>query len=170
MLPDQARMRGSGDPDKDQWLLQERFDRLPIFYDAHMLGTTISSTVTNSSFETEGSLSPTGFYWIKDEPWTDACLEMEGSWYSDAVDTGIEVGLRIDGTDYGVARSFVNPASTHRSFHGWRYLSDFGNPPLRPGRYLCEFVWRRYTGAGTASMDVNDWVHARVTETVPPRV
>lgn len=80
--------------------------------------------------------------------------------FSTLVFTAVEVGVAINGTTTPVAYHFFNPASTHMSFGGFIDVPD-----VPAGTYDIEVMWRRVSGTGVLTWDVNDYVSIRARET-----
>lgn len=86
---------------------------------------------------------------------------MAGTFYSVTTATGVKFGVNVNGVDYDTARVRTANASltSHTPFSG---VIDIPNLPA--GTYAVTARWARLDGAGTTTVDVNDFLTFKVKE------
>jgi hypothetical protein len=98
---------------------------------------------------------------IKRRAGTRLEFDLRVSCYGSAISTGLEWAILVNGTDYSVLSTLINPASQHTSFSGFGEAAG-----LPAGSYTGTLRVRKLSGAGNVTMDVSDYIHYRITETV----
>jgi hypothetical protein len=74
--------------------------------------------------------------------------------------TVTQFGVLVNGTDYDISRMFFNPVSTHLACPtGVVYISG-----LAANIWTVQARWKRVSGTGTCTTDVNDWITIDVQE------
>lgn len=88
-------------------------------------------------------------------------VDLRTSWFlGSAGATAYELALAIDGTDYSVVDTLVNPVSTHTPLSVVRYVP--GVPAGGP--WTAQLRIRRISGSGTLNQDASDYTSIDIDE------
>jgi hypothetical protein len=87
-------------------------------------------------------------------------IEFACSSFVTVASTVTSFGVRVNSTDLDISRLFFNPASTHEACPtGVVYVSG-----LAASVWTVQARWKRTSGTGICTTDVNDWVTIDVQE------
>lgn len=123
--------------------------------------TTVSASYSN--LNSGGSVARISLTKVRDD--TRLAYDFDASCFSTAVNTSVQYGLLVDGTDYDTAFARINLGSVHVFPGASGFLGGVGAIPA--GTYDIDARWRRVAGAGTLSNVANEALLAfRVQEVV----
>jgi hypothetical protein len=98
---------------------------------------------------------------------TESALEIQihATCYANGATAGVDFGVDISGTSVQVTRlAEANGMLTSHTPHSGIVKAYNA---LAAGNYTINVVWRRISGAGTVTFDLNDWLNMTVREVTP---
>jgi hypothetical protein len=146
-----------------EWVVVGSFGRLAPESAGVALSATIGSTTSATYTPTPGAES---FTFVKD--WDDTKVRLRadvGCYASGAVNTAVFIGLHFAqlSTTYDVGYLMHSNLSIHNMVSGHHP----GVSGIPAGTYTVGLQWKRTTGAGSLSQDMNDWISIGASEVGP---
>lgn len=137
--------------------------------------TDASATVANYNDNTAAAttaaaaysnVNPVRFTWVKRFPTTRVKVELSASCFSSAIATTPRFGVDFINTAVvppsprvDMVQMQLNPANTHTPLVAQDVFSG-----IAAGTYTVQLIWLRVAGAGTLTINADDWVSLMITE------
>lgn len=120
--------------------------------------TTVLATFTN--------INPVRFNWTKRLATTRVRVDLAVSCFTSAVTTKTRFGIDFINVNVvppsprvTMAEMLINPANTHTTIAAHDVFSGFA-----AGTYTVQLLWLRVSGAGTLTINADDWISLMITE------
>lgn len=117
----------------------------------------IAGTTTSATFAAMGGVATHSF--VKERFNTRVGMGGASTWFTTDVNTGIELGINFNnGAGTNVTVTIAREQKTAASSRSGSLVgfAEASAAILPQGTYTVTLMWRRFTGAGTATVDAND--------------
>lgn len=117
-----------------------------------------AGTTTSSSYADVAGSTSVSFTKLQASTAIVAAVSLN-CYITGATNTPVSVALSINATDYEIYEYFLNDISKHYPTNGYRRVTG-----VAAGTYTVQVRWKRVSGSGTVTTDVNDWVSVSLQE------